>query len=492
MLNREWRILILLMIGVITLTSDLISQNSNFERASATFINSREYQNGQISWAFIDVQSGETLASYQAEKLQIPASTVKVFTSAMLLQKLGAEATIKTNVFYHGQIKKHKLKGDIIVRGSGDPSLGSGLAGSMSGDSVLSKITNALKNLGIHKISGNLIIDPYILPYDHTVIPRKYIWEDIGNYYGAASWGLNWRNNEYTVQFKTDYSAPDSVAANILSPWANHLNLKYNIELIKGSPDDIYIYGGPFEFNVFAKGQIQKGSAAVRERGALPNPPYVFGKEFIEYLRNAEIELDGELIIEKTTHQELDTIFSIESPTVAQLVKEIQFNSNNLFAESLARVVSDYKTNDYPSGKQLMEWLSNYVSFEQNTALLVDASGLSRNNLVGCAQLAEFLRKMAIDSSIFKTYYPSFPQSGKEGTVKSFPHIPGMRIKSGSMANVRAYCGYIPKKNEGLIAFSIIVNNVSLPSETIKKHIIELLKSANESDFKSRLIEKPQ
>lgn len=491
MLNTKWVKMILMMIGLVSVSSMLLSQSDNFKSASQTFINSKEYQSGQVSWAFIDVKSGEILSSYQADKLQIPASTVKIFTAAMILKKLGSESTFKTEVFLNGQIKKNKLIGDVIVKGSGDPSFGSGLAGSMTGDSILSKITNALMNLGIERISGNVIIDPFILPYDYTVIPRKYIWEDIGNYYGAASWGLNWRNNEYTVEFNTDYSAKDSVSAKISSPWANHLNLKCDVELTKESPEDIYLYGGPFEFSVFAKGKIQEGAGVSRERGALPNPPYAFGKELIHFLKTSKIDLDGELIIETTPNQKLDTLCIIESPKVAELIREIQFSSNNLFAESLAKIVSDYKSNEYPSGKQLTEWISKYCMKEKNTALLVDGSGLSRNNLITSILQAEFLSKMANDSSIFKTYYESFPQSGKEGTVKSLPYIPGMRIKSGSMSNVRAYCGYMPRRSNDLIAFSIIINNVRLPSETIKNHIVELLKSAYTSDFTSTPTEKP-
>lgn len=480
MLNRQWKQFILLGLSLMTYSLELAGQKSNFKSASETFTHSKEYQSGLVSWAFIDIQSGETISSYQAEKLLIPASTVKVFTSAMILRKLGSDETLKTEILFDGNLTKHKLIGDIIVRGSGDPSFGSGIAGSMSGDSVLSKITNAIKSLGIRKIAGNLIIDPFILPYDHTVIPRKYIWEDIGNYYGAASWGLNWRNNEYTVEFKPDYSAKDSVAARIVSPWAKHLDLNYNIELTKGNPADIYIYGGPFEYNVFAKGQIKEESQPTRERGALPNPPLAFGKELIEFLKNEEIEFTGDLVFERTPNRKLDTICIIESPKMFELIQEVQFNSNNLFAESLARLISNYKSDDYPAGKQLMEWLSDFSSKEENTALLVDGSGLSRNNLISCSQQAAFLRKMANDTSTFKTYYLSFPQSGKEGTVKSFPQVPGMRIKSGSMANVRAYCGYIPNKTEGLIAFSIIVNNVPLPSDIIRKNIIELLNAAYE------------
>ena len=133
---------------------------TRYQTARKSITENPAFNRGDISWSFRDIETGQELDAYQSKKLLVPASTVKLFTTGVALQKLGNFFQFETLVMADGTIKKHQLKGDLIVQGSGDPSLGSGLAGSMTGDSVLYSILKMLKDSGITKIKGDLIIDP--------------------------------------------------------------------------------------------------------------------------------------------------------------------------------------------------------------------------------------------------------------------------------------------------------------------------------------------
>lgn len=481
---KKRNLIIALIACFLLLESISIGQSNNWESLTHFLKTNPEYQKGQVSWSIVDLKTGLEVEAFQSEKKLIPASTLKLFSGAMVLDRLGKNTQLETKVLSTGEIKRSKLKGNLIIKGSGDPSLGSGLAGAIDADSVLAQIANALEKKEIESIHGDMIIDPFILPYDHTAIPRKFIWEDIGNYYGAGSWGLNWRNNEFTVKFTADTMSANGLCVDSISAWAKKLVIHPQIKIVKNSPKEIYFYGGPFNREILAKGELEAGKS-ISERGSLPNPPLIFAEELKQYLLAKGIEIHGEIRFENTNDWKTDSITSIKSPSIESLVREIEFQSNNLFAETLSKLTSDFKSEEYPSGKQISEWLKAKWGNLFSDALFVDGSGLSRNNLLSTKIQTQLLYKVSTDSLLFSTFYNVLPESGKEGTVINLPKIEGMRLKSGSMANVRAYSGYFKDTGNSTFAIAIIINNVSLPSQTIKSHILDFLTLASKKAFTS-------
>ena len=381
-----------------------------------------------------------------------------------------------------GEVKKHQLKGNLIVKGSGDPSFGSGLAGSIPGDSVLHSILKMLRDSGITKIKGDLILDPFILPYNETVTPRNYIWEDIGNYYGAAAWGLNWRNNEFSIQFTPGKTNSDSTKATITSSWANYLKLKNSIKNAYNYSREIYVFSAPFSQSVLVEGETLANSASFSERASLPDPPMAFGNELKAYLEANDIQIDGELKFESKRGAVWKTIYS---PQLFELVKETNFTSNNLFAEAIAKRIAFNQIGQSanPTGDYLTKELNVYKENADSALHLVDGSGLSRNNQICTAFQTQFLRNQTKSSISAPYFIGSIPKVGEEGTMKNFPRVENMRAKSGSMNKVRAYAGYFYDKNNHQIAFSIISNNVPISNGKLKEMMTELLASAAENKF---------
>lgn len=455
---------------------------TRYETARKSITDHPAFERGDISWSFRDLETGQELDAYQSKKLLIPASTVKLFTTGIALQKLGNFYQFETQIMVDGEVKKHQLKGNLVIKGSGDPSFGSGLAGSIPGDSVLHSILKMLRDSGITKIKGDLILDPFILPYNETVTPRNYIWEDIGNYYGTAAWGLNWRNNEFTIQFTPGKTNTDSTKATITSSWASYLTIKNSIKNSYNFSREIYVFSAPFSQSVLVEGETLANSASFSERASLPDPPLAFGKELKAYLEANDIQIEGELKFESKRGAVWKTIYS---PQLFELVKETNFTSNNLFAEAIAKRIAFNQIGQSanPTGDYLTKELNVYKANADSALHLVDGSGLSRNNQICTAFQTKFLRNQTKSSISAPYFIGSIPKVGEEGTMKNFPRVENMRAKSGSMNKVRAYAGYFYDKNNHQIAFSIISNNVPISNGKQKEMMIELLASAAENKF---------
>lgn len=477
--------IVLLAISPIVLLSQTSTVETRFQAARKAIVENPAFERGTISWSFRDIQSGQELDAYQSKKILTPASTVKLFTTGIALQKLGNFYRFETFVLAEGEIKKHNLKGNLIIRGSGDPSFGSGLAGSMPGDSILITILKMLKDSGITKIKGDLIVDPFIYPYDETALPRNYIWEDIGNYYGAAAWGLNWRNNEFSIQFIPGKLNSDSTKAKIISPWATYLELKNKVKNSNSFSREIYAFCPPFATTVLVEGSTLAQSETFIERAALPDPALAFGLELRKFLETNEIEIEGKLKIESTRERSAYKWFQFDSPMLYELVKETNFSSNNVFAEAIAKRISfnQIGQTSNPTGEYLTVELNSYKPYADSALSLVDGSGLSRNNLVSTAFQSQFLRTQTQSSVSTPYFMGSIPKVGEEGTMKNFPKVENMRAKSGSMNKVRAYAGYFYDKNNHQIAFSIISNNVPTSNSKLKALMTELLVAASETPF---------
>ena len=447
-------------------------------------LNNPAVQRGQLSWSFRDIKSGQELDAHQSKVLLTPASTLKLFTTAYAIETFGIEHRFTTQMGIVGLKRKSSIQGDLVIRGDGDPSLGSGLAGSLTGDSVLSRIVKMLIDSGIEKITGDILIDASKFPVDQSVIPRNWIWEDIGNYYGAGSWGLNWRANEFTIKFSPGGDWEDSTLAEIISPWAIYLQLSNKVKTTNNETREVYVYSAPFSRQIFAEGKVIQGSERFTERASLPNPPLALGLEIKAILAKFDIEFDGEIVIKNTRDLSFRIWQSIESPTMDELVFETNQRSNNLFAECLGKHLSlnNFIDEANPAGNYLKAQLNSFNLEADLDMQIVDASGLSRNNLVCTSFQSRFLRNET-KMPHFPYFLKSIPLAGQEGTMKSFPKSGELRAKSGSMDGVRAYAGYFFDANNHWVSFSLIANNIPLTQKEIKTLMAELIGSAANYPF---------
>src|SRR5690606_25862499 len=156
--------------------------------------------NGMASFIVINTNTGQVVFAKNEKLGMAPASTLKTVTSAAAYEVLGADFTFETTLSYTGEVDASgTLKGDIVIRGTGDPSLGSDRFPQTSDTGLLSTWVQAIKSAGIRHIDGGIIADDRL--YNGQTAPGGWTWQDMGNYYGAGISSLNWRENSVGVDF---------------------------------------------------------------------------------------------------------------------------------------------------------------------------------------------------------------------------------------------------------------------------------------------------
>lgn len=440
-------------------------------------VDALENQGALVSYSFRD-SSGREVKSYNSSQLMMPASTDKVLTTAAALKVLGEDFTYHTHLNAHGPIEEGILKGSLVVLGMGDPSLGSGKAGALTAEETLTKLVEYVTKAGIKIIEGDLIADVSLFRFDHTAVPRYWPFEDIGNYYGAGVYGINWRTNEFTASFTGGYRG-SLVEAKVLNMTLFDVNLKSFVRTCESEEEVIYMFGTPLANTIGVDGCLPEGVVR-KERGSIPNPPWQMLNEFKLALNAAGIKLNGELKISESFYKTKDgftRLGEITSPPLKELVIETNMHSNNLFAEAFAKYLGKLhgKGSRAEEGAEIvLKYLKDELQLNVEHIQLVDGSGLSPMNLISSEFQSEFMHTL-LSSKEIRIIQKSLPESGKSGTLKNFGAVYGLKAKSGGMKGVKTYMGYLSSKTYGLLSFSLLVNHFTGSNSDLKAEMLEFL-----------------
>lgn len=407
---------------------------------------------GYFAFSLRNASTGEILAEKNADKLLKVASCLKLFSTAAALEVLGKDFTFQTHLAYNGKIENGVLKGNIYIVGSGDPTLGStDWKGKMNAQELLAHWTKTIAKQDIRKIEGSIVAyDAYFGEY---TMPRGWIWEDIGNYYGSNVYGLNFNDNEYILHLQAGKKVGEASQILRTEPKLPFLNFEGQILTAdKGTGDNAYIFGSPNENTKFLEGTIPVGGV-FSIKGALPNPPLTTA-----YLLHQELLKNGIFVSQetKTTKQKINwnILDTQTSPTLAQIVEQTNTYSINLYAEALYRQVNkEKKTN-------LLEFWQK-KGLELSQAKIEDGSGLSYKNYVSAHQLSQLLSIMR-KSPNRELFEKSLPLAAHSGTMVNWGKntiLQGnLRAKTGSMSGVVSLSGYLKAANGEILCFSIIAN----------------------------------
>jgi serine-type D-Ala-D-Ala carboxypeptidase/endopeptidase (penicillin-binding protein 4) len=471
------RYIFLISSALITICS--FSQKSPIE----VFLSDSSLIHASVSIFAGEADSGTAIMEFNSGKSLIPASIQKLITSAAALELLGPDYTFKTTVGYTGTLNKRsgKLTGDIIIRGGGDPSLGSENFADHYKD-FFTEWANEIKKLGIKKITGRVITDDSY--YDFIPVPDKWLWEDEGNYYGAGVYGLSVFDNTYQIHFKTaeDYSNPLIIG---YTPPEAGIALK-NYLVTEGTSDKGYVFAAPYSNIGWIKGSIPSGREDFILNASTTDPPLLTAKILHRKLKEAGLTISEEpstfRLQQKTMTGEYFQLAEITSPRLSDIIKVLNHESVNLYAENLLKELGRKFRNNGSTASGIevvMEFLQT-TGIKNTGMFLEDGCGLSPLNAICASDLAKLLIYMKLKGKYFADYYSSLPAAGKEGTLKNVFTDPvftsNLKAKSGSMTRVRNYAGYFTTLTGKQMVFTVIVNNYSGPSKNISKGIETFLK----------------
>lgn len=474
----------------IILPFSLLGQQTPLQNELKALISDADLKNASVSFYAFDIENNLPVAFHDENRALIPASTMKLLTTATAFEIFGKETRFKTSILYHGQIDtvNKVLNGNIIIKGGGDPALGSHRFQKHYG-AIFQKWATEIKKLGVNSINGAIIADATIF---NNQIPSTWIWGDIGNYYGAGANGLSVYENFYTISLKSASEVGGKVEINSVTPIIPNLDLTNHLISNGVEKDLAYIYGGPNQFNRFISGSIPKNRNEFTIKGSIPNPELLAAFLLNNKLNEIGVKTKNEFLsanMEDSLYnfKEAKEITYIESPTLFELIKLTNLHSINLYAEHLINHIG-LKQNGFGStisGTEAVRSFWNKKGIDVEGMILFDGSGLSRFNSLTSKQLVDVLIYMYQKSTNKTDFYNTLSVAGKSGTLinigKNSAAEGNIYAKSGYMNRVRSYAGYTKTKSGRTIAFAVIVNNYNCSAAAMKIKLEKIMIRMSES-----------
>ena len=425
---------------------------------------------GTVSVSVRRVRDGRELIGYNARQSLPSASTLKLITTATALLVLGPGHTYTTTLEYDGTIRDSVLTGNIYIRGTGDPSLGSWrFANYPNLPTLLRSWSEAIRTAGIRRVQGTLVGDASL--YNDLTTPDTWPYGDLGNYYGASLSALNINENLYRVFFKPGASVGAAASVVRFDPALPYLAVRNTVTTdASDTGDQVVIYGAPFQNQQWLTGKVPPGNE-FSVKGALPDPgyyaAYALQQQLIQNsitIANPPVSVGGGLPSTIGPTGKRTLLAQYKSPPLVQLVQETNFQSINLYAEALLRTTALRLNNAVRSTDASLDaltlfWKSKGINLDGFR--IRDGSGLSAVGALTADNMTGILSAMGRDNA-FPAFYGTIPVVGKTGTVRNLARgtaaAGNIRAKSGSIEGVRAYAGYFTAADGELMSFCVFVN----------------------------------
>jgi len=454
------------------------------------------YMEGAL-FSFIarEVETGETLYSYDINRGVTPASVLKTVTTAAALELLGEDYRFPTVLEYDGEIKEGILFGNLYIRGSGDPTLGSSHFATDRNtythrqNTFIPQWIAAVKAAGIKKITGSVISDESI--FDTEGISPKWVWEDLGSYYGAASYGLNVFDNIHQVYLSTGVVGGKPVIKGG-EPEINSVRYHNYLKSAMISTDSSFVLGAPFSLDRYLYGAVPANRTHYTLRGDIPEPALFLAEYLAKALDNAGITIEKDPSCFRIASEEgiwepgeRHLIITTYSPNLKEIVRIANERSHNLYTDAiLKRLGLQYVSgageviSSFGKGVKVVQEYWKKKGFDISSLCMFDGSGLASADKVSAAFMGEFLIYMMTASPASEAFVSSLPKAGLEGSVRNFLKGTSLHgkalLKSGGMNRVRCYAGYITKDGKQY-AVALFANNYSCEGRDIIRALEKLL-----------------
>ncbi len=423
-----------------------------------TILNVPELKRAHYGITIVDLKRDSLIYDYNGDKLFIPASNMKIITTAAALSLLGKDFQHKTLLYLRGTIMGKKLYGDVILQGGGDPYFNL---------DNLERFINKIKALGITEITGGIfVVDDY---FTDERLPVGWSWHYLDAKYAPEISALSLNKNVVSVRIRP--TSVGELANVVIFPQTGYIKL---ISRMKTSLDSekIIIYRKPEENTIIVDGEINIKSA--RDINVAVKDPGMFaGEYFKERLITCGVKITNpvrriksyEVFIE---HSQPIVIDSILSPNLLQIINDINTESENLYAEILLKTLGAciYKEGSFDAGINVVKSFLNNCGVDTANVSIFDGSGLSKHNLLSPHTLIAVLKFM-YESGLYREFCNSLPEPNKgtlKGRFNGFSDT--LRAKTGLIHAASCLSGYL-KINTQEYAFSMFFNNFTCPTKKI-------------------------
>ena len=444
---------------------------------------------GDAFWGaeIVHLATGETLFARHADKRFIPASNMKLVTTAAALDALGPDFRYTTRLYADGERRGSTLPGALVVRGAGDPTFGGRYA---DGDitRTFRAWADSLHAAGIRRVTGPIIGDDDV--FDDVRLGRGWSWDDLVWGYAAETSGLQF--NEGTIELDVTPTAPGRPARIAVAPAVGDFVTVRNESLTTegGRIDEGYARNlGANDFTVTTT--VPMGRTE-EEAVSIVNPTLYFVTALAHALRARGIEtggaVDGDDWDGTLRYDAMTRVALHRSPPLADIVEETNTESNNLYAEHLLRTLGVERSGGEPgrtqAGGAAAAFFLGRVGARPGSSSIIDGSGLSGMNRLTPNAIVTVLRAMEAHPGrgVWDAFYGSLAVGGVSGTLERRYAVGdargNVRAKTGFITGARTLSGYVTSAAGDRIAFSLMCNSYSVPTSEVNQaqdRIVEML-----------------
>ncbi len=439
------------------------------------FLNDSSLLHASVGIIIADDSLENVIYEYNPNMSLVPASVLKLVTTATAMEVLGGGMSFKTTLQHTGSVKAgHILDGNIIIKGGGDPTLGRDEA-----TGIVTRWGNAIKKLGIDSITGTIIGDASI--YEDELACPTWGWGELANTYSQGPSGLTFNENNFELKFNVTNKGAFWSSATNMKPYVPGIRFNNLSQSAGVSQLETYFLGMPYGREFDIQGYYPPGQGNSLMVGTLPDPALAAAYQLDQWLNRNGIRVNDtattirELKLwHKTLPGERKEILATNSKTLYSIISETNLVSRNLFAEHILKHMGLRRSGigNRQSGLNAEAGFWSSKKMDTGGLFLHDGSGVSRFNGITVKQLAFILSFMKNKTRHYDSFKNTLPEAGKTGTMRRMGKDTDAEghvfAKSGTMSRVSSYAGYVTTLKGKTLIFAIIANNFSCNFAEIK------------------------
>ena len=418
------------------------------------------------------LDSGRVLYTRNARKLMMPASNMKIVTLAAAAEVLGWDYRFTTTLETTAPIENGVLKGDLIIRGSGDPTINTR---NNRATTVFDEWAAALKSAGVSRIEGNVVGDASA--FDRR-LGQGWSWDYLQDGYAAPSGALEFNEDIAKLSIRPGAKPGDDAEVE-LTPGTGLGLIRHMVTGEAGSATRIAIERRPDGAWLDVIGSIASDAAPASRDVAVADPTLYFTHAFVLAMIDRGIAVRGQPKVLPEPRNILaplprTVLVESQSPPLREIATTMMKVSQNLYAETLLKAVGAVKSGGIGSadaGVAAAREIFAAWNIQPGTYVQADGSGLSRYDFVTAEMIAALLERMYKDPRHRDPFVATLPIAGKDGTIstrmKNTRAEGNALAKTGSISNVRALSGYVRTQDGEILIFSILANSFTIPSATV-------------------------
>ncbi|MBI4624923.1 MAG: D-alanyl-D-alanine carboxypeptidase/D-alanyl-D-alanine-endopeptidase [Verrucomicrobia bacterium] len=425
----------------------------------------------------VSLDTGRTLFEHDADRLMSPASNAKLYVGALALDRFGGDYRIVTPIqATAAPDRAGKVKGDVIVRGRGDPSWKSG-PGRTDFRAIFEPFVAVLTKAGVRRITGDIVADATYFQSP----PNGAGWtaDDLNDDYGAEISAVALEDNYAGLRITPAARAGQPCELALLQPHTGLVLDNRTVTTAEGGPRRIAVRRIFGENTLHVWGGLPVGGKEEIFEAPVPRPAGWFAAALKAALGQRGIRVDGQARSLRWPEPSAGganciALGEVSSPPMRELVAAFMKPSQNLETDLIfAHLGESLRAADAPAWRTseeiAVEALEAFLRKNGLPAAAVrfeEGSGLSRNNLTTANATVAVLKFMAAhrDAGVF---VDSLPVAGVDGTLRrrmqGTPAEGNVRAKTGSLRYAKALSGYVTSAAGERLAFSLMLNRDVVP-----------------------------